>query len=73
MMNRRQQFKQELMGLLDKYNAEMSIRDDDPYDIDSPQHIEVEMDSVWDNNKNLVHEFESFSIGTWCNKDCIGR
>lgn len=62
-------FKAELAALLRKYNAEVSLTENNDHYYTTVDGIEFTIPAVWDDDNNLVSDRAHVNIGTWATAD----
>ncbi len=63
------EFKADLSALLRKYNAEVSLTENNDAYYTAVDGIEFTISAVWDDDHNLVSDFATVNIGTWATAD----
>lgn len=71
MTTRREQFAEELRQLLAKYNAELELRDTNRCGFIPDEEMFVTLMSKYNDDGELVQDFDEFSIGRWCSGETV--
>lgn len=63
------EFKAKLAALLNEYNAEVSLTENNDHYYTTVDGIEFTIPAVWDDDHNLISDFTTVNIGTWATAD----